>query len=89
MNKLLEINNLGKNYHTKNGEIKAIDNVSFDVYEKEFLCIIGSSGCGKSTLLNILAGLDTLSSGKIKKKRIKYRLHVTGRCPISMVNYLR
>ena len=69
MNKLLEINNLGKNYHTKNGEIKAIDNISFDVYEKEFLCIIGSSGCGKSTLLNILAGLDTLSSGKIKKEK--------------------
>ena len=63
MNKLLEINNLGKNYHTKNGEIKAIDNISFDVYEKEFLCIIGSSGCGKSTLLNILAGLMAKKMG--------------------------
>ena len=68
MNKLLEIKNLSKKYHTKNGEIPAIDNISFDVYEKEFLCIIGSSGCGKSTLLNILANLDNLSSGKILKK---------------------
>ena len=68
MNKLLEIKNLSKKYHTKNGEIPAIDNISFDVYEKEFLCIIGSSGCGKSTLLNILANLDDLSSGKILKK---------------------
>ena len=68
MNKLLEIKNLSKKYHTKNGEISAIDNISFDVYEKEFLCIIGSSGCGKSTLLNILANLDDLSSGKILKK---------------------
>lgn len=72
MNKLLEIINLNKNYHTKSGEIKAIDNISFDIYEEEFLCIIGSSGCGKSTLLNILANLDTASSGKIlKKKEIK------------------
>lgn len=53
MNKLLEIKNLSKNYNTKMGEVKAIDNISFDVYDKEFLCIIGSSGCGKSTLLNI------------------------------------
>ena len=58
MNKLLEIKNLSKNYNTKMGEVKAIDNISFDVYDKEFLCIIGSSGCGKSTLLNILANLD-------------------------------
>lgn len=69
MNKLLEISNLSKNYHTKMGEIKAIDNISFDVYEGEFLCIIGSSGCGKSTLLNILANLDTKSSGEIKKHK--------------------
>lgn len=68
MNKLLEIKNLSKNYNTKMGEVKAIDNISFDVYDKEFLCIIGSSGCGKSTLLNILANLDDLSSGKILKK---------------------
>ncbi len=69
MNKLLEIKKLSKNYHTKLGEIKAIDEISFDVYEEEFLCIIGSSGCGKSTLLNILANLDNLSSGEIKQNR--------------------
>lgn len=67
MNKLLEIKNLSKNYNTKMGEVKAIDNISFDVYDKEFLCIIGSSGCGKSTLLNILANLDYLSDGQIIK----------------------
>lgn len=76
-NKLLEVKSLSKNYHTKLGEITAIDNLSFDIYEQEFLCIIGSSGCGKSTLLNILANLDTLSSGKIianKKINIGYML---------------
>lgn len=70
MNKsLLEIKDLTKIYHTKNGEIKAIDNISFNLYEKEFLCIVGSSGCGKSTLLNILANLDEKSDGQIKKTK--------------------
>ena len=70
MNKsLLEIKDLTKIYHTKNGEIKAIDNISFNLYEKEFLCIVGSSGCGKSTLLNILANLDEKSDGQIKKNK--------------------
>ena len=70
MNKsLLEIKDLTKIYHTKNGEIKAIDNISFNLYEKEFLCIVGSSGCGKSTLLNILANLDKKSDGQIKKNK--------------------
>ena len=71
-NKLLEIKKLSKKYNTKMGEIKAIDEVSFDIYEEEFLCIIGSSGCGKSTLLNILAGLDNKYSGeKLENKKLK------------------
>lgn len=68
-NKLLELKNLKKNYHTLNGEIKAIDNIDFSVYDQEFICIVGSSGCGKSTLLNILADLDTPSKGVIKKNK--------------------
>lgn len=68
MNKILEIKNLSKTFHTKMGEIKAIDNVTFDVFDQEFICIIGSSGCGKSTLLNILANLDNYTNGNIIKK---------------------
>ena len=68
MNKILEIKNLSKNYQTIKGEIKAIDNISFALDNEEVLCIVGSSGCGKSTLLNILAGLDTKTSGEIKIK---------------------
>jgi NitT/TauT family transport system ATP-binding protein len=50
----------------KNGsEVKAIDDVSFDVNHDEFVCIIGPSGCGKSTLLRIIAGLETATSGQI------------------------
>ena len=66
MNKILEVNNLSKNYQTIEGEIKAIDNISFALDKEEVLCIVGSSGCGKSTLLNILAGLDNSYSGQIK-----------------------
>ncbi len=89
MNKLLEIKNLSKNYNTKLGEIKAIDNISFDVYDQEFLCIIGSSGCGKSTLLNILAKLDYLSSGEItKNKDLKIGYMLQDDCLLPWLNIL-
>jgi len=70
MNKILEINNLGKKYHTLTGEIFAIENISLDVCKGEILGIVGSSGCGKSTLLNILAGLEKKTSGKISNGNI-------------------
>ena len=65
MNKILSISNLEKSFHTREGEIKALDSISFDVYEKEFISIVGPSGCGKSTILSILAGLEEKSSGAI------------------------
>lgn len=68
MSNLLTISNLSKSYNSLNGEISAISNLSLQVIEGEFLSIIGSSGCGKSTLLNILAGLDSDYSGKIRFK---------------------
>ncbi len=65
MNNLLEIKDLSKNYYTKNGEIKALENINLEVYDGEFLCIIGSSGCGKSTLLSILSGLESPTAGNV------------------------
>ena len=62
---LLEIKNLKKVYHNKQGETLAVDNVNFDVYQQEILAIVGPSGCGKSTILSILSDLNKKSDGKI------------------------
>lgn len=64
-NKILEIKNLSKKYHTKEGEITAIQNINLEVLEEEFISLVGTSGCGKSTLLNIIASLDNKTNGKI------------------------
>ena len=65
MDKILTITNLEKSFHTRDGEIKALESVSFDVKEKEFISIVGPSGCGKSTILSILADLEEKSNGEI------------------------
>ncbi|MEG0826340.1 MAG: ATP-binding cassette domain-containing protein [Bacilli bacterium] len=69
MKEILTIKNLRKIYHSKNGEIPAIDNFSFNLKEGEFISIVGPSGCGKSTILNILGELDKNFSGTIKLKK--------------------
>lgn len=67
--KILSINSLSKSYHDKTSEIKALDDISFDVYEKEFISIVGPSGCGKSTILSILSGLEEKSYGTTLKDK--------------------
>ena len=77
MNKIIEIKNLSKKYYDKLHETLAIDNITLDVYQGEFLTIVGPSGCGKSTFLNILGGIDDKTSGDIiidKDIRIGYML---------------
>lgn len=65
MNNILSIKNLKKIYHDKTGETPAINDISLDIKDKDFISIVGPSGCGKSTLLSILAGLENKSSGEI------------------------
>ena len=65
MKKILEIKNLKKYYHDKESETLAIKDLSLNVYENEFISIVGTSGCGKSTLLSILANLENKSDGEI------------------------
>lgn len=73
MQSLLQIKNLSKNYITKNKVTKAVDNISLDINDNEFITLIGPSGCGKSTILSIIGNLDEKSSGiiKFKNKDIK------------------
>ena len=63
--KILEIKNLKKYYGKGDSQVKALDDVSFDVYKGEMLVLLGNSGCGKSTLLNIIGGMDSPTSGKV------------------------
>ena len=65
MNKILEINNLKKSYHTKKSETLAVDNFSYSLSDGEFIAIVGPSGCGKSTILSILCGLESKSDGEV------------------------
>lgn len=60
---ILEAKNISKYY--EDGQVKAIDNVSLQVYSGEILIIRGPSGCGKSTLMHLLGGLDSPSSGVV------------------------
>lgn len=69
MDNILEITNLKKRYHTKEGEILAVENISFNVKKGEFIAIVGPSGCGKSTILSVLCGLEEKSDGKINFKK--------------------
>lgn len=60
---MIRINNLCKVFRTEEIETTALNNVSFEIADGEFVAIMGPSGCGKSTLLNILGLLDNPTSG--------------------------
>ncbi len=62
---LISVSRLRKEYATKDGRLTAIEDVSFDIREGEFLAVVGPSGCGKTTLLRILAGLAPVSAGEV------------------------
>ncbi len=65
MKKILEVKNLKKYYGSHGNITKAVDGISFDVLEGEFVAIMGASGSGKTTLLNTISTIDTVTSGNI------------------------
>jgi NitT/TauT family transport system ATP-binding protein len=62
----IRIQNLTKQFQTKDGIFTAVDNVSIDIEAGKFFSIVGPSGCGKTTLLRIVANLESASSGNIE-----------------------
>src|SRR6266702_356026 len=64
----VEFSNVTKIYSDPPRSVTALNDISFQINEGEFVCIVGPSGCGKSTLLRMIAGLDRPSSGEIRFK---------------------
>lgn len=62
---MLEVKNIEKYYGSRNNVTKALDRVSFQVEDGDFLVIMGASGSGKTTLLNCISTIDTVSAGDI------------------------
>jgi len=63
---ILAARNVTKTFTTgKEQELVAVDNLSLDIHEGEFICLLGASGCGKSTILNMFAGFTRPSAGEV------------------------
>ena len=65
LKKILEVKNLKKYYGSHGNITKAVDGISFDVLEGEFVAIMGASGSGKTTLLNCISTIDRVTAGHI------------------------
>lgn len=79
MSNILSFRNISYSYHSVHGETLAIDDLSFDVSDGEFLAIVGPSGCGKSTLLSVIAGLIEPDFGSVligNTEREKSRVNI-------------
>ncbi|MDO5547939.1 MAG: ABC transporter ATP-binding protein [Eubacteriales bacterium] len=62
----IEINGVDLDYKGLTGPVKALQDITFNIYRGEFVCVLGPSGCGKSTLLKIIAGFIPPTSGSVK-----------------------
>jgi NitT/TauT family transport system ATP-binding protein len=63
---LIQARGLSKTYVTGSGEVAALKSLDFEIYDGEFVSVVGQSGCGKSTLLKVLAGLLPYTAGSVE-----------------------
>ena len=71
---MLQLNHIKKEYKTGDLVQKALDDVSLNLRDNEFVAILGPSGSGKTTLLNVIGGLDRYDSGHLHQKIYRPRL---------------
>ena len=69
---ILTVKNLSVVFPDNNGGLHALDNISFEVCPRDFICFLGPSGSGKTTLLKVLASLLPPTSGKIHFNRSQH-----------------
>jgi NitT/TauT family transport system ATP-binding protein len=76
----IALDKLWKSYDTREGDVLAIQDVSFDIAQGEFISVLGPSGCGKTTLLKVIAGLESATSGeaRLRGKTIRGPQRKTG-----------
>lgn len=65
---IIEIQNLAKTFDLPGRKVEVLRDIDLDIKEGEYVLIFGPSGCGKTTLLNLILGLETPTSGKLKVK---------------------
>ena len=65
MSRKIEIGNLSKSFTSRSGSVQVLKEISFEVFEKEFLVILGPGGCGKTTLLKIIVGELGFDDGRV------------------------
>lgn len=65
MGEIIRFNKVSKSYNLGQGKFYAVQQISFDIQEGEFVVILGPSGAGKSTVLNLLGGMDMADEGEI------------------------
>jgi NitT/TauT family transport system ATP-binding protein len=61
----IQFQNVSVDFQTETGPLRVVDNLSLDVRDNEFICVVGPSGCGKTTLMNLLAGFVQPTQGRV------------------------
>jgi NitT/TauT family transport system ATP-binding protein len=61
----LRLDKVSRSYGSGRNEVRVLEDISFEVVQHEFLCVLGESGCGKSTLLQLMAGFQRPTAGRI------------------------
>ena len=62
---MIQVKQLHKTFTTEHGGVQAVQGVNFEIEQGEIFTLLGPSGCGKTTLLRLIAGLESVSSGRI------------------------